>query len=116
VLDHCPAFLGAIAARLRTGRHALVAGNFLARHGAFVAALCARLQHKASDGALPGTQGCTAFATLGTVGAELCRLGVFLLALSQQRHAMRETRVALELTVSAGFGALRKVLGMFVHR
>jgi hypothetical protein len=42
--------------------------------------------------------------------AAIC--GVFLLAVGQQRQAVLEAGVALELTVGADFGALQEVLGV----
>ena len=114
MLEHLATLLGTVAALLGAPSHVLVVRKSLAFGGAIVATFRAALQHGAGEGALPGTQGRTRLAALGAVSAELRRLGVFLLAVGQQRQAVLEARVALDLTVGADFCALQEMLCVFV--
>ncbi len=68
----------------------LVIRELPAGRGALVAALRATLQHGAGEGAPSGAQGRTGLAALGAVGTQLRCLGVFLLAIGQQRQAVGE--------------------------
>src|SRR5262249_28330820 len=114
VLQQLAALFGALPARRGAGGHVLVVRELPAGRGALVAARRAALQHGAGEGALAGAQGRTGLAALGAVGAELRRLGVVLFAIGQQRQAVGEAGVALELTVRARLGTFQEVLGVFV--
>src|ERR1700677_4716512 len=80
VFEHFAALFGTVAARLGARGHVLVIRVLPAGRGALGAALLAAFQHVSGQGALPGAQRRTRLAALGAIGAQLCRLRMFLLA------------------------------------
>ena len=82
-------FLRTVAAGLGAGGHELVVRGLFALHGALVAADRAALKHGVSERTRPGAQGRARLTALAAVGAELCRLGVFLLATAHEIEAVR---------------------------
>ena len=105
VLDHLPARLGAVAARLRAHRHVLVVREFLAGRRAVVVALRAALAGGRRVGTVTGTQSGGQFATLRAIDARVHALNVIFVPLGDQPGAVLETGITLDLTVGTSLGA-----------
>ena len=109
MLDHFPAGLGAVSARFRAFGHVLVVGEFLAGCGTFIATLRTAVAGVACKWAHAGAESGCQLAAVAAVHAQLRGDFVFLLPLREQRAAVGEAHIALQLAIRTGLRALGEV-------
>ena len=114
MIQQFAALFGAFTARLCAFGHVFLFRKLAASRCAFGAAFLAALKHVSRQRALSSAEGRTRFAAFGAVGTKLCRLAVFLIAISQQVQTVLEARVTFDLTMGAGLGALREMFVVFM--
>ena len=101
VLNHLPARLGTIAARLGALLHVIVVLEVFARFGAGVTRLGTRLASGHGHWTVAGDHFRCRRAKVGTVGTGAERLEVVLLAVGNQESAMVRARFALAHAIGA---------------
>src|SRR5262245_61411499 len=116
MLDHLTAGLGAIATALGASLHVSVVGELLARLPTLVTCLDARVQCRAHQRALAGTQLGADAADLRTVGTHPHGAGVLLLAVAHKLGTVLRARLALVHAVRARLGARSTVRVRRVRR
>jgi hypothetical protein len=108
-LQHVATFLGAGAARLGASDHLFVIGKLLAGGSTLVTTLGTTFCRWDGELALPCAQRRAHFAALRAVHTKMHAPGILLFAVTHERCAVMEARIALNLAIGADGSAFQHV-------